>query len=64
MPSPRDALNEASRLRPFQRADWFDVNIIIMDSILEAKFTQHRRLRHQLLATGDRELIEASPVRK
>lgn len=35
-----------------------------MESILEDKFVQHPRLQHMLLETGDREIIEASPVRK
>jgi ribA/ribD-fused uncharacterized protein len=61
-PTPREALQEATRLRRQQRSDWFDVNLGIMDSILEAKFRQHDSLRHKLLETGDRELIEDSPV--
>ena len=63
-PSPRAALQEAGRLRRLQRTDWFDVNVGIMESILEDKFVQHPRLQHMLLETGDREIIEASPVRK
>jgi predicted NAD-dependent protein-ADP-ribosyltransferase YbiA (DUF1768 family) len=34
-----------------------------MDEILHAKFTQHEDLRVKLLETGNRELIEDSPVR-
>ncbi|KZT64793.1 DUF1768-domain-containing protein [Daedalea quercina L-15889] len=62
LPSSRDALEEAGRLRWFQRADWFDVNIRVMDNILEAKFTQHFSLRDMLLGTGTQQLIEDSPV--
>ena len=61
--SPREALQEASRLTHLRRADWFEVNIAIMDAILEAKFTQHDGLRDILLSTGEREIVEASPVR-
>ncbi|KAH9830132.1 uncharacterized protein C8Q71DRAFT_787502 [Rhodofomes roseus] len=62
LPGPRDALEEAGRLRRFQRPDWFDVNVGIMDQILEAKFFQHPRLRDMLLGTGNSMLIEDSPV--
>ena len=63
LPSPRDALQEATRLARLRRSDWFEVNVGIMDEILEAKFTQHRHLREMLLGTEDREIVEASPVR-
>ena len=62
MPSARAALQEATRNRRLQRSDWFDVNLGIMEIILETKFTQHVELRRMLIDTGDRELIEASPV--
>ncbi len=61
--TPRAALEEATRLKRLRRPDWFEVNVEIMDRILEEKFRQHRRLRYLLLDTGDRELVEASPVR-
>lgn len=63
LPTARAALEEASRLHRLQRRDWFDVNIGVMEEILEEKFRQHRHLRHCLLDTGNRDLIEASPVR-
>ncbi|EPS93933.1 hypothetical protein FOMPIDRAFT_1135253 [Fomitopsis schrenkii] len=62
LPSPRAALAEAGRNRDHQRADWFEANILVMDAVLRAKFTQHRALRALLLDTGDAELIEDSPV--
>lgn len=62
MPTPRAALEEASRLRRLQRSDWFDVNVGIMDEILEAKFTQNAHLEGLLFDTGDSEIIENSPV--
>ncbi|EKM52566.1 uncharacterized protein PHACADRAFT_66300, partial [Phanerochaete carnosa HHB-10118-sp] len=61
-PSPREALEEATRMRKLQRSDWFDVNIGVMEQLLEAKFTQHTTLRDLLLGTGEREIVEASPV--
>lgn len=62
-PSARSARREAGFLRDQQRTDWFDVNIEVMDKILHAKFIQHEDLREKLLETGDRELVEDSPVR-
>ncbi|KZT64791.1 DUF1768-domain-containing protein [Daedalea quercina L-15889] len=62
LPSPRAALEEAGRRRKQQRADWFEINVSVMDRILEAKFTQHSALRDLLLRTGNCELIEDSPV--
>ena len=62
MPTPRAALQEATRRQRQRRHDWFDVNVGIMDAVLEEKFTQHAELRRSLLGTGDKELIEASPV--
>jgi predicted NAD-dependent protein-ADP-ribosyltransferase YbiA (DUF1768 family) len=62
-PSARSARREAGFHRDRQRTDWFDVNVKVMDEILHAKFTQHEDLREKLLETGNRELIEDSPVR-
>ncbi|GJE95755.1 NADAR family protein [Phanerochaete sordida] len=61
-PSSKLALAEAQRLREHQRSDWFRVNRECMDLALEAKFTQHSSLHQLLLSTGDRGLVEASPV--
>ncbi|KAH8996599.1 hypothetical protein EDB92DRAFT_1840829 [Lactarius akahatsu] len=60
-PSARAARAEAGYHRAQQRADWFEVNIEVMDMVLHAKFTQHDDLRKRLLGTGNRELIEDSP---
>ena len=62
MQSPRDALQEATRLARLRRPDWLEVNVTVMDSILEAKFTQHEDLFRLLLSTGERNIVEASPV--
>lgn len=60
-PSARAARTEAGFHRAQQRADWFEVNIEVMDMVLHAKFIQHDDLRQKLLGTGNRELIEDSP---
>ena len=62
-PSARSARSEAGFQRAHQRPDWFEVNVEVMDVVLQAKFTQHEDLREKLLKTGNRELIEDSPVR-
>jgi predicted NAD-dependent protein-ADP-ribosyltransferase YbiA (DUF1768 family) len=62
-PSARAARKEAGYQRAHQRSDWFEVNVEVMDDILYAKFIQHEDLREKLLETGNRELIEDSPVR-
>jgi NADAR domain len=63
LPAARMAQEEAKRQKHRQRADWLDVNVAVMDTVLEAKFAQHRSLRHLLRSTGSRELVEDSPVR-
>jgi N-glycosidase YbiA len=44
------------------RPDWDQVKASIMKECLMAKFLQHKDIRDQLLATGDEELIEDSPI--
>jgi ribA/ribD-fused uncharacterized protein len=43
------------------RPDWETVKKTIMHQALQAKFSQNRKLRQQLLATGDELLIHHSP---
>lgn len=42
------------------RADWEEVKGPVMIACLRAKFGQHPDLAQKLLATGDRELVEAN----
>lgn len=42
------------------RPGWDDAKVAAMRRALRAKFEQHPRLRQQLLATGDEELVHAS----
>lgn len=44
------------------RPDWDQVKYQVMKDICVAKFLQHPELRSQLMATGDEELIEDSPI--
>ena len=62
LPTARMAQQEAKKQIRYQRADWLQVNVVMMEKVLAAKFKQHRHLRHLLRSTGSRELIEDSPV--
>lgn len=53
----RDAAHLGRTLRGL-RSDWDAVKDEVMLKALRAKFTQHPDLRTQLLATGDRPLVE------
>lgn len=57
---PSVAFSEARRFQSEVRRDWLSVNITKMDETLWHKFTQHRNLMEELLATGDAELVEDS----
>ncbi len=41
-------------------ANWFDINLDIMESLVRQKFTRYPDLADKLLATGDAELIEGN----
>jgi predicted NAD-dependent protein-ADP-ribosyltransferase YbiA (DUF1768 family) len=62
LPSSREALRVAGQNRAKQREDWFEVNIQKMDEVLALKFAPGTALAKMLEQTGDKELIEDSPV--
>lgn len=41
---------------------WDESKALVMEECVRAKFLQHKDIRDQLMATGDEELIENSPV--
>ncbi len=43
-----------------RRADWFDVSLTIMESLVRQKFTVYPELRDKLLETADAKLIEGN----
>ena len=56
-PAARDlGQNRSLTVRP----DWPEAKEAVMRRALEAKFTQHRRLREQLLTTGEEPLLHHS----
>jgi len=44
------------------RPDWNSVKENVMRQALEAKFTQHEKLKDLLLSTGNQEIVEDSPI--
>jgi len=44
------------------RENWEQIKDIVMYECVLAKFVQHKDLRDQLIATGDEEIIEDSPI--
>jgi N-glycosidase YbiA len=70
LPEEYDAIHRATTPRKARdlgqlvslRFDWDIIKDIVMEECVRAKFLQHKDLRDQLIATGDEELIENSPV--
>lgn len=58
--SAHEAFKIAENNAFLRRPDWDAVKVGIMREILRAKTAQHEYVRHKLLATGDRELVENS----
>ncbi len=53
------------QIREFNIAEWNVWNVVCKNVVYDgnfAKFTQHADLRDELMATGDAELVEASPT--
>ena len=60
LPNPRDAfqLSRDPQVSRWRRADWENAKDDVMLKALRVKFSENMGLRTQLLATGDRTLIE------
>lgn len=54
--------NEAKRAgrRVALRPDWEDVKLAVMEAVVRDKFSRNPTLGRKLLATGDKELVEAN----
>jgi ribA/ribD-fused uncharacterized protein len=59
--TPSGAKQMGRRIK--RRADWFDVSLVIMESLVRQKFTYYPDLRAKLLETGDTALIEGNTWR-
>lgn len=56
--TPSEAKRKGRYLK--RRADWFDVSLTIMESLVRQKFTRYPELGEKLLGTGEAELIEGN----
>lgn len=61
-PRPRDAARMGRDRGHPLRADWEEVKEGLMKEALLCKFQAHPSIRERLLATGDEEIVERSPV--
>ena len=63
MERPRDAFDKSRdpRYTHWRRSDWEEMKEDIMFKALQAKFTQHEKLKRMLVGTKDRQLVERSP---
>lgn len=59
---PRDVLAFSRNYSQYVRSDWHRIKQDVMKRALLAKFNQSAELKQLLLATGNRRLVEASPV--
>ena len=60
-PTPGKAWRLANDRAHPQRTDWEQIKDDVMRLVVLHKFVQHEDCRREILATGDRMLIEASP---
>lgn len=60
--SPHDAYQRTYEHSEHFRSDWQAVKIDIMTNILRAKLNQHAIIQQKLLETGERIIVEDSPV--
>ncbi len=62
--TPKDAKDLGRQIKNYNDAAWTDVREKFMLDCCLAKFAQSEELKRELLATGDRILVEASPIDK
>ena len=60
--SPREAFNMGRDPKNILRKDWYSIRIKIMEDIIHEKIKQHPYIYKKLLETGDREIVETSPI--
>lgn len=64
IPSPKDVKALGREIRNFDAAKWSDVSLGIMTSVNLDKYSQNPAFKKELLETGDKILVEASPYDK
>lgn len=60
--SAHEAMKAAQSKPELYRPDWEEVKVGVMLEICRAKLYQHPYIQRKLMETGDRELIESSPI--
>jgi len=60
-PNPKENKKLGRQVKGFNAAEWLNVSFDLMLEINRAKYSQHESLKWQLINTGDRLLVEASP---
>ena len=60
--SPLDAFNIGRNPKNILKKDWFEIRVKIMEDIVREKIKQYPVIYNKLIETGDREIIEASPI--
>lgn len=58
--SAHEAFKLAGEYKRFQRADWDSVKFDIMKQILIEKVKQHEYVKHKLISSGSKKLVENS----
>lgn len=59
---PEEAQNIAHQNKPAQPKDWHERKVAIMEEVLRAKSAQHETVRDTLKRSGNRRIVENSPV--
>lgn len=60
--SPEDAQRVAHQHKLKMSRDWHDKKVAVMEEILYAKLAQHETVRDALKRSGNRKIIENSPI--
>jgi len=60
-PMPNDQKAIGRKIKNYDDAKWSAVRYEIVKDAIRAKFTQHENLKEELIASGDKHIVEASP---
>jgi ribA/ribD-fused uncharacterized protein len=60
--TPLEAFSISRDPKNILRKDWFKIRVKIMEDIIREKVKQHPYVYSKLIETGDKEIIEASPI--
>ncbi len=60
--TPLGAFNIGRDPKNILKKDWFETRIKVMEEIVREKIKQYPEIGKKLIETGDREIIEASPI--